>query len=358
MATSDLNSRLRECIVNFVSLEFTRVSNALSGEQLRDFEDSVKYFKSRLEAIVDIIDALDDKTSRELSSAIRKYTDDFINIQITVAGTISIEERRRLSNSADTLDKVLATNYQTLEIELLKFKLDQFSSSDIETKKQRIEEIAREIQNETERTKSSNEALNKSIEEINSKVNVLVPQLAFLDQANLFDKQATNYRESSKLWFLSSLAITLILIGLIGYFVLYFHADQHFISVNLGALVSIKNKLNNQPEFHWLLVFLLVKNLIYRAILLSVLFYFLFFSIKNYFGAKHNLTINAQKSNSLKVIFFLYEKSDTTQKSEILKMALPIIISHQPSGFNKRDQGSILNFGGVKEIIFGPNGQG
>lgn len=197
-----------------------------------------------------------------------------------------------------------------------------FSNSD----SNRLEEMEREfkvsIQNNSEFAEKSLNDLNiklKEIENLEMSIRTILEnvksasaEIGVTQHAVFFDKESKYHSKMSLAWLASTLVIGILTI-IWGY--------MSFQTKTIGSTVGDS-----------------ISELGSKVIVLSVLYYILVWSAKNYNASRHNFIVNKHRQNALSTFeTFVNAAEDFETKNAVLIQATQSIFSNQPSGYINKD---------------------
>lgn len=148
-------------------------------------------------------------------------------------------------------------------------------------------------------------------------------------QGNSFNKLARDNERKSYYWIIGIVISTLILIGLLWCFTDL--VTNEIISLKARAYLDYMKICKTCSEKILWLYF--AKNILLRALIISINIYAIRFCVKNYNACKHNQIINDQRQASFDVAFHFYNTIVSEKKDDILFMAANSIFSHQNTGY-------------------------
>lgn len=218
----------------------------------------------------------------------------------------------------------------------------------------KITELTEQLQNQqnkaSEDTKIIHDLKNKLENEFNnfdSRIKETITKGEFLVQQDIFKKQAERHKKIANNW-LYGIAMA---IAILVFVTIYIFNNFCFETKCLGIsqLTSYNTIYPNCG--HQILIFELLKSILFRLFIVSTSLYLLIFCVRNYNAQMHNFTINSHKENAFAAALSLLSKAKTPEGNDKLMVeAAQSIFSHQKTGYGGKES-EIQNLNMLTSLI-------
>ncbi|MES2487573.1 MAG: hypothetical protein V4581_16705 [Bacteroidota bacterium] len=158
-------------------------------------------------------------------------------------------------------------------------------------------------------------------------------KLQLLHESKIFEEAAKNNKQTAFYWFIGIIAAVCLFIIIIIKMKNNFCFDLKCYDVSdLGAYKSVCEDCAEH-----VLVYELIKSMLFRLLIISMLIYLISFCVKNFNAALHNRTINKHRDNSFKAAFHFYNNMGSDNKDEMLMKAADALFTYQKTGYYGKD---------------------
>lgn len=337
MSDKNLITNLKELQKNFLEFNFDKFYRVIDKEQsFKNIKTDIESLEKRISDAIDVAENVSTKTLQEFN---RKVSAIITHIKRTIdLETIQFYQQIRTTENqiSKEYDDLLSI-WPEFEIALIRKQLDISSFKDISQFKDEIKDITIELEVEKNKSKEDNkvikeikEKLENEFNNFESRIKDTVTKGEFLVQQDIFRKQADTHKKLADNWLIGIIVAIVILIFVIIYILNNFCFETKCLSV--CSLVEY-NKIC--PDCgHQILIFELIKSILFRLFIISTSFFLLLFCVKNYNAQMHNYTINSHKQNAFGAAFSLLSKAKTDKGNDDLMLeAAQSIFSHQKTGY-------------------------
>jgi hypothetical protein len=213
--------------------------------------------------------------------------------------------------------------------------------------------IAEEIKNQKDSSKQYLEEisnLKNQLEErlsyVDAKYRELTPKSEFYSKGTFFEIEADKNKRNSYLWAAIILIVTVVFVVVLREIVLNFCFE-------MKCLDPCKLNIYNESCADCgkiLFYFEILKAVLFRILIISLLIFMLSFSIKNYNANRHNYTINKHKSNSFFAVLALLETVSGEGRDKLVLNAANSIFTHQNTGYLNKES-DLINSNVIEKLI-------
>ncbi len=197
------------------------------------------------------------------------------------------------------------------------------------------------LEDEANKTKAASEDLQKQFKFLKTKfekdtsnlenrLKKSAPKAEFLASSGYFEKEAENNFVIS----IAFLGLALASISVLGWYIYDIFQSFCFETkcIEAGAIEKYQIFCEDCPKS--VLYFEMIKAIIIRLFIISIMSYIIRIFIKNYNAKMHNYTVNKQRSNSLYAAFSLMDRAKTDQgNDDIIHNASQALFAHQQTGY-------------------------
>lgn len=337
----DLLNKIKEEIN---SIAFDRIyREELGNASLKDFEPIVKDLINKLDQIIENADDVGDSTLDQIRTIYNSFISGLRQIVSYDDGQFVSQRNNIINIINNTKEQFLSQWGQIAAILSLKLGKSQQSTlikelkEEIKKSKNESAKITDELRNQNEKVQNDAKIIDDlktklqfELENFESRYKDLFTSGEFLAQQDIFRKEADDHKIMAKYWLLGIIGSVIILSLVLIYIFKNFCFDLNCFSIEtLSSYNSICKDCGNE-----ILIYEIIKAIVFRLFIISISVYLLVFTIKNYNAHMHNKTINAHKENSFAAALALLNRAETPEgKDQLIIQAALSIFSHQKTGY-------------------------